>query len=71
MDFTSNLDEAEATVTVSCVVDLSEVSIVSVPGHWTATGTASEPIDQWREDSGEFGMSEGSGGGNPRVGVGQ
>lgn len=64
MDFSHTLTSTEATVTVSCVVDLGEVSIVNVPGHWTATATATEPIDQWREASDELGMPEGSAGSN-------
>jgi hypothetical protein len=49
MDFAYTVDAAEVTVTITCQVDLAEVNILGVPGHWAATATASEPVDQLRE----------------------
>jgi hypothetical protein len=49
MDFDYTVDAAEVTVTITCQVDLAEVNILGVPGHWAATATASEPVDQFRE----------------------
>ena len=41
---------AEAvTVTVSCTADLQEAALLPVPGHVTLTGSATEPIDRYRE----------------------
>lgn len=50
MDFAHTIHPAEVTVTITCQVDLSELRILGVGGRWTATATASEPIDQFRED---------------------
>jgi Flp pilus assembly protein TadG len=49
MDFAHTIDAAQVTVTITCQVDLAEVNILGVPGHWAATATASEPVDQFRE----------------------
>lgn len=43
--------DASVEVTVSCRVDLSDVSIPGVPGSRTITATISSPIDTWRERS--------------------
>ena len=41
---------AEAvTVTVSCTADLQDDALLPVPGHLTLTGSATEPIDRYRE----------------------
>lgn len=49
MDFNADVGTAEVTVTVSCSVDLSELSLLPIPGERTATATATEVIDQHRE----------------------
>ena len=49
MDFAHTVDATQVTVTVTCQVDLAEVNILGVPGHWEASATASEPVDQFRE----------------------
>lgn len=49
MDLAHSISDIEVTVTVTCQVDLSEVTLVGVAAHWTATATASEPVDRWRE----------------------
>jgi Flp pilus assembly protein TadG len=49
MDFTHAITDTEVTVTVTCQVDLSEVNILGIPGHWETQATAVEPVDQWRE----------------------
>ena len=49
MGFAYTVDATEVTVTITCQVDLAEVNILGVPGHWAATATASEPVDQFRE----------------------
>lgn len=40
---------ASVTVTVSCTVDLSDLSIPGVPGQRTVTATAASPIDVRQE----------------------
>lgn len=49
IDFSHTIDDAQVTVTITCEVDLAEVNILGVPGAWTTSATASEPIDQHRE----------------------
>jgi hypothetical protein len=41
--------------------------MIPVPGNRTLASSATEVLDQYRENSGEFGISEGSGGSNPSV----
>jgi Flp pilus assembly protein TadG len=36
------------TVTVSCVVPLSDLALIGVPGSRTVSSTASSPIDRWK-----------------------
>ena len=50
-DFSLNADIGtdSVTVTVSCVADLQDAALLPVPGSVTLTGTATEPIDQYRE----------------------
>lgn len=43
------IDPAEVTVTITCNVDLSEASLLQVPGTMPITATATEVIDQYRE----------------------
>lgn len=43
---------AEVTVTVSCRLDLSDLSVPGVPGSRTIRATMSSPLDTWRERSG-------------------
>ena len=40
---------AQVTTTVTCKVDLSDLSIPGLPGTRTITATASSPIDAYRE----------------------
>lgn len=40
---------AKITATVTCLVDLSDVSIPGLPGTHTVTATMSSPIDTYRE----------------------
>jgi len=40
---------AQVNVTVSCTVDLSDLSIPGVPGTRTIVATASSPVDAYRE----------------------
>lgn len=40
---------AKVTATVSCVVDVSDVSLPGVPGRYTVTATMSSPVDTYRE----------------------
>ena len=51
MDFSSSVSDTDVTVTVTCEVDLGEVTMTGIPGRWAATATASEPIDRWREEA--------------------
>lgn len=37
-------------VTIACVADLQDAALLPVPGSLTLSGTATEPIDQYRED---------------------
>jgi Flp pilus assembly protein TadG len=67
MDFTADVQTETVSATISCVVDVSEATILGVPGTLVVTSTATEPIDRYRENSGEFGMSEGSAHSKPSV----
>lgn len=49
MEFSHQLDVEQVTVTITCQVDLSDVDLWGMPGAWTVTATAAEPVDQWRE----------------------
>ncbi len=40
---------AQVTATVTCTVDVSDLSIPGVPGTRTITATASSPVDAYRE----------------------
>ena len=42
-------DTAQVNVTVTCTVNLSDLSIPGVPGTRTITATASSPVDAYRE----------------------
>lgn len=42
---------AEVSVTVSCRVDLSDLSVPGVPGSRVIRATMSSPLDTWRERS--------------------
>jgi Flp pilus assembly protein TadG len=54
MTFTSSITEEWVTVTVSCVVDLDDASVLPVPGSMTVTATATEIIDAHRERGGDL-----------------
>lgn len=49
MDFAPDLDAERVTVTVSCVVDLSELVLLPVPGTERVSATAVEVLDTHRE----------------------
>jgi hypothetical protein len=49
MDFTADVQTETVSVTVSCVVDVSEATILGVPSTLVVTSTATEPIDRYRE----------------------
>lgn len=49
MDFHPQLDTDSITVEISCTVDLSDTTILPVPGTAKVKGTATERIDSWRE----------------------
>ncbi len=36
-------------VTLTCVVNLSDISVPGLPGTWTITATGSSPVDPYRE----------------------
>lgn len=40
---------ATVTVTVSCVIDLSDLAIPGLPGTRTQTASAVSPVDAWRQ----------------------
>ena len=40
---------AKVTATVTCIADLSDISIPGLPGTRTITATMSSPIDTYRE----------------------
>ena len=40
---------AQVTTTVTCRVDLSDLTLPGVPGHRVITATASSPVDAFRE----------------------
>jgi hypothetical protein len=67
--FEAHPTSTEVTVEISCVVDLSAASMLPLPGSRTLSASATEVIDRHRENSGEFGLSEGSGGSNSRTGA--
>jgi hypothetical protein len=52
MDFRADVGAGEVSVTVSCAVDLSEITMLPVPGSRTATASAVEVIDRHRETVG-------------------
>ena len=64
-----DLTAERATVTISCTIDLSDAAMLPVPANYRVSATADEVFDVHRENSGEFGVSEGSVGSNPRVEV--
>lgn len=42
---------ATITATISCTVNLADLSLPGVPGSWDVTATASSPLDTYRERS--------------------
>jgi Flp pilus assembly protein TadG len=58
------------TVTVGCQVSNGDLALLAVPGARWSTATSTQPVDTYRGFARGFGMSEGSLGGNPRVGGG-
>jgi Flp pilus assembly protein TadG len=58
----------EVTVTVTCTVRLSDLSLLHVPGTETITSTFTAPIDVYRGEALEFRNSEGSSAANPSAG---
>ena len=49
MGFDYGITPDEVTVTIDCEVDLSEATLLEVPGSMNVSATASEVIDQYRE----------------------
>lgn len=49
MGFDYGITPDEVTVTIDCQVDLSEATLLEVPGSMNVSATASEVIDQYRE----------------------
>jgi Flp pilus assembly protein TadG len=49
MGWEVNLDAAEATVTISCEVDLSEAALLPVPGVMAIEASRTEVFDRFRE----------------------
>jgi Flp pilus assembly protein TadG len=45
-----SVDPAVVTVHVTCTADLSQLSLIQVPGSQTFTATADEVLDRYRED---------------------
>ena len=51
--FSRNVGEqAQVEVTVSCLLDLADLSVPGVPGTRTISATITSPLDTWRERSG-------------------
>ena len=50
--FTPSITAESVSVTISCVADLQDASILPLPGSITLSATASEVIDQFREVTG-------------------
>ncbi|MCA0253358.1 MAG: pilus assembly protein [Actinobacteria bacterium] len=44
-------EAASVTTTVSCTVSLADLTAAGIPGSVTLTGSASSPLDQFRERS--------------------
>jgi Flp pilus assembly protein TadG len=51
MSFDAAISETEVTVDVTCVVDLSEAGLIGVPGSTRVEASATEVIDQYREQA--------------------
>jgi Flp pilus assembly protein TadG len=51
MSFQPQITDDQVEVTVACQVDLSEATLLQVPGTMTVTATADEVIDRYREDA--------------------
>lgn len=45
----TTVDPVTVTVDITCVVDLSELSLIQVPGTMTVSASAVEVIDRYRE----------------------
>jgi Flp pilus assembly protein TadG len=59
-DFTKQPGMAGSVrVTVSCRLDLSDLSVPGVPGTRVLTATMSSPLDTWREKADGFTVSDG------------
>jgi hypothetical protein len=58
MGFDYGITPDEVTVTIDCQVDLSEATLLEVPGSMNVSASASEVIDQYRE--GEDGAPAGA-----------
>lgn len=50
MRFDRSFADGSVTVTVACQVDLSEATLLQVPGSMTVSATAEEVIDRYREE---------------------
>lgn len=47
--FTPTITATTVSLTIACVADLQDASMLPLPGHMTLTATASQPIDLYRE----------------------
>ena len=45
-------EQAQVEVTVTCLLDLADLSVPGVPGTRTISATMTSPLDTWRERSG-------------------
>lgn len=59
---------ANITATVSCVVDLSDITAHGMPGSKTMTSSAISPLDRYRARSLGFGITEAPSAANPSTG---
>jgi Flp pilus assembly protein TadG len=67
VDTTNFQPGGSVAVTVRCEASMADVTLLGVPGRRTFVARSVEVIDTYRGNSGEFGMSEVSGGSNPGV----
>jgi Flp pilus assembly protein TadG len=51
MGWDAEVSAGSVTVTIACTIDLSAASILPVPSHDTVRATATEVIDQFRENT--------------------
>jgi Flp pilus assembly protein TadG len=69
LDWDVRIEPTEVTVDLACEVDLSEAAMLPAPGRFVVTASSTEVLDRFREDSGEFGISEGPPAAAPEIEV--